>query len=210
MECPSQSYGVFDDDGQLHGFLAFTLSTSEKLDDFQAMELRVFEAADAEGLQGLMALLRSHHSMVRVLNTTLPPQNPFWSYLPEQRARMRIREQFLIRLVRIGDALNQRGYPRALEGEILLEIDDPVLPANAGLWHLRVRDGRGSATKIANPDRASGERVRLDAGALAALYSGHQPAENLAMLGRAEGRPEALAMASALFIGRAVSCPEMF
>ena len=207
---PSQAFGVFDDEGQLRGFLAFTLSVSSELDDFQEMELRVFEAADAKGLQGLMALLRSHHSMVRELNTTLPPQNPFWSYLPEQRAKMRVREQFLIRLVRVGDALSQRGYPRALEGEILLEVDDPVLPANIGLWHLRVRDGRGSVAKLADPDATEGERVKLDAGALAALYSGHQPAENLAVLGRAEGSPEALALASALFVGRAVSCPEMF
>lgn len=207
---PSQAYGVFDDEGQLKGFLAFTLSVSAELDEFQEMELRLFEAADAEGLEGLMALLRSHHSMVRELNTTLPPQNPFWSYLPEQRAKMRVREQFLIRLVRVRDALNQRGYPRALEGEILLEVADPVLPANSGVWHLRVRDGRGSAAKIADPDQASGDRVKLDAGALAALYSGHQPAESLAVLGRAEGSSDALAWASALFVERAVSCPEMF
>lgn len=207
---PSQAFGVFDDQGKLRGFLAFTLSVSEQLDEFHAMELRVFEAADAEGLQGLMAILRSHHSMVRELHTTLPPQNPFWTFLPEQRARMRVREQFLIRLVRVADALTQRGYPRGMAGEIQLDIDDPVIPANSGIWHLRVRDGRGSVARVADQDSASENRVRLDAGALAALYSGHQPAENLAVLGRAEGSPEALAMASALFVSRAVSCPEMF
>ncbi|MAW61305.1 MAG: hypothetical protein CMJ94_10775 [Planctomycetes bacterium] len=207
---PAQAFGVFDDAGKLRGFLAFTLASSEALDDFQAMELRVFEAADAEGLRGLMALLRSHHSMVREISTTLPPQSPFWSWLPEQRARMKMREQFLIRLVRVGDALAQRGYPVGVSGELLLEVEDPVLPDNHGLWHLRVRDGRGSAVRVADPDQASEDRVRLDAGALAALYSGHQSAENLAILDRAQGSPEALARASGLFVGRAPTCPEMF
>ena len=50
----------------------------------------------------------------------------------------------------------------------------------------------------------------MDIGAFAALYSGHQPAENLVILGRAEGSEEALARASAAFATRAVTCPEMF
>ena len=104
----------------------------------------------------------------------------------------------------------QRGYPVGVSGELLLEVEDPVLPDNHGLWHLRVRDGRGSAVRVADPDQASEDRVRLDAGALAALYSGHQSAENLAILDRAQGSPEALARASGLFVGRAPTCPEMF
>jgi predicted acetyltransferase len=206
----AQAYGVFDAAGQLRGFLAFSLEHGEDLDDFQRMILRVFEAADAEGLQGLVALLRSHHSMVREIVTTLPPQSPFWTWLPEQRAKTRMREHFMLRVVRMADALQQRGYPLGMQADLVFEIDDPVLPANQGLWRLQLADGVATVTKLdALPDQGC-LHLHMDIGAFAALYSGHQPAENLQILGRAAAGPEALARASAAFATRAVSCPEMF
>jgi predicted acetyltransferase len=206
----AQAYGVFDANGRMRGFLAFNLEHGEDLDDFQRMTLRVFEAADAEGLQGLMTLLRSHHSMVREMVTTLPPQSPFWTWLPEQRAKTRMREHFMLRIVRMADALQQRGYPLGMHADLIIEIDDPVLPANQGLWRLQLADGEPTVSKLnAIPDQAC-HHLGMDIGAFAALYSGHQPAENLVILGRAEGGVEALARASAAFSSRAVTCPEMF
>lgn len=206
----AQAYGVFDSDGQMRGFLAFSLEHGEDLDDFQRMILRVFEAADAEGLQGLIALLRSHHSMVREMVTTLPPQSPFWSWLPEQRAKTRMREHFMLRVVRMADALQQRGYPLGMHADLVFEINDPVLPANQGIWRLQLADGEPTVAKLDALPRQAGMHLRMDIGAFAALYSGHQPAENLAILGRAAGTPTALARASAAFATRAVTCPEMF
>lgn len=206
----AQAYGVFDSGGNMRGFLAFSLEHGEDLDDFQRMTLRVFEAADAEGLQGLIALLRSHHSMVREMVTTLPPHSPFWTALPEQRAKTRMREHFMVRIVRMADALEQRGYPKGMHADLVFAIDDPVLPANQGFWRLQLEDGEPSVSKLdAIPDPPC-HSVRMDIGAFAALYSGHQPAENLVILGRAEGSEEALARASAAFATRAVTCPEMF
>jgi predicted acetyltransferase len=206
----AQVYGVFDSGGRMRGFLAFSLEHGEDLDDFQRMTLRVFEAADAAGLQSLIALLRSHHSMVREIVTTLPPQSPFWAALPEQRAKTRMREHFMLRVVRMADALQQRGYPLGMNADLVFEIDDPVLPANQGYWRLQLADGQATVSQLDSVSGQGCHHLRMDIGAFAALYSGHQPAENLMILGRAEAEPDALARASAAFASRAVTCPEMF
>lgn len=206
----AQAYGVFDAAGEMRGFLAFSLEHGDDLDDFQRMILRVFEAADYEGLQGLLTLLRSHHSMVREIVTTLPPQSPFWTWLPEQRAKTRMREHFMLRIVRMADALRQRGYPLGMHADLVFEIDDPVLPANQGFWRLQLADGEPSVSKLDAAPTPASLLVRMDIGAFAALFSGHQPMENLVILGRAEGSTEAVARASAAFASRSVTCPEMF
>lgn len=207
---PAQQLGVFTDDGTLKGFVSFALNHEPEMDDWQSMNLFVLEAADTEGLHGLVAVLRSHHSMVRRIDLTLPPQHPLWSWLPEQRTQFKMREQFLIRVVRVADALAARGFLPLLQGELVLELTDPVLPANEGHWHLRVQCGRASIESVGPEGSPGVPRVAMDIGAFASLYAGHHSAEALHQIGRARGDADALAAASALFASRAVSCPEMF
>lgn len=216
---PAQAYGVFDSAGELRGYVAFQVEHRDDLDDFQAMKVLVLEAADREGLEGVLAILRSHHSMVRSMSFTLPPQHPLWMMLPEQRYQMRMREQFLIRLVRVGDALEARGYLPGMELELTLAVHDPVLPANSARWQLQVSQGRATATALGargcqedgTPlDPAQADDLEIDAGALASLFAGNQTTRRLSQLGRARGHDRTFAIADAVFAGRASTCPEMF
>jgi len=208
---PTQQYGFFDDEGGMRGFIAFKLDVPDDLDSWQGMEVTVAEVADEDGLDALVSFLRSYHSMVRRIETHLPPQHPIHSHLPEQRGRMRLYEQFLVRIVNVEKALEARGYPISMFGSLDFHLDDPILTENSGRWRLSVADGRGQVERLDDGNAsAQGDDLVLDIGALAPLFTGHQPAEHLATLGRARAQAETLALASSIFAGRAPTCPEMF
>lgn len=112
--------------------------------------------------------------------------------------------RWMIRIVCVGAALEARGYPPGLETTVDLEVDDELLPQNAGRWRLRIAGGLGAI------ERGGEGAVRLGVRGLASLYSGYTSAENLAVLGLASGEAGALAAASAAFAGPAPWLPEIF
>jgi predicted acetyltransferase len=101
-------------------------------------------------------------------------------------------------------ALEARGYPPGMRAELHLAVEDDVLARNAGSWIMRVEDGAATVT------RGGSGRLRADVRALAALYTGHLPAETLALTGGISGRPADLAIATAVFAGGAPSMTDMF
>jgi predicted acetyltransferase len=112
--------------------------------------------------------------------------------------------RWMVRIVDVRAALEARGYPPGLQATVDLEVDDELVPQNAGRWRLRIEDGRG----VVEP---GGEgRVRLGVRGLASLYSGYTSAENLAVLGLIEGEAGALAGAGAAFAGPPPWLPEIF
>jgi predicted acetyltransferase len=102
----------------------------------------------------------------------------------------------MLRLLDAPLALAARGYSTALATTVDLSVTDPVLPENEGAYRLRVADGEGTVEPIA------AARLRLDAGALASLYTGWSSAHSLAALGRLTGATDAeLARLDLLFAG---------
>jgi predicted acetyltransferase len=110
-----------------------------------------------------------------------------------------------VRLVDVSRALAQRAYGEPFE--VVLEVEDDVLPWNAGRWALRW-DGT-TATCAATATPAS---LALSSTELGAAYLGGTRLETLARAGRVrELRPGTLAAASRAFAGdRAPWCVEIF
>jgi predicted acetyltransferase len=155
----------------------------------------------------LLALLGAHAGIARDVVLHLPPAHPLLLLLPERDERVRLLDPWMLRVVHVPAALTARGYPAGARGALVLDVEDEVLPANGGRHGLEVADGRGRAG-AARPDE--GPALRLHVRGLAALYSGHVSPDALAVAGLAEGPPEALALAAALFAGPAPSMPDMF
>jgi predicted acetyltransferase len=104
----------------------------------------------------------------------------------------------------VAGALSARGYSPAVGAQLHLAVEDDLLPENNGRLVLEVADGQGRA-------QAGGEgRLRLHVRALAALYTGHLLAHELAALGMLDGSPADLALASAVFAGPRPWTPDMF
>jgi predicted acetyltransferase len=93
-----------------------------------------------------------------------------------------------VRLVDLPRALVSRSYSRPVD--TVIEVNDALLPANAGRWRLRVADD-GSAT--CEPAGAADADVACDVADLGAAYLGGSSLSQLALAGRVhELRPGAL------------------
>ena len=146
------------------------------------------------GADRVIALLSYLRSLGDKLVWTGVASDPLVSLLPEQTARVRDHQRWMLRIVDVPRALAQRGYA-PVDGEVHLQLTDDVLPENAGAWTLRVRGGR------AEVDRGGRGEVALDVAALACLYSGF--ATPLVLRARAALRCEdaQAALLTALFAG---------
>ncbi|MBX3406755.1 MAG: GNAT family N-acetyltransferase [Phycisphaeraceae bacterium] len=128
------------------------------------------------------------------------PTNPLLIALPEQTYKpMLLRDHWMLRLVDLKAALEQRDWPRGIDAKLTIDVKDETLSANTGRWSLSSADGRARVRKLDRGTKPRGAAIKCDIGALATLYAGFASAELLALTGRVEGSPDSLAIASALF-----------
>ena len=166
-------------------------------------ELRITEAlaTTPESTAEIWRYLFGIDLVARVKASRLDPS---WSlFLMVANARLlhvTIHEGLWLRLVDLDAALRARGYSAGEEA--VLEVEDELLPRNAGRWRVGPQPGR-------TDDDAD---VALDVADLASAYLGAFTFERLAAAGRArELRPGGLARATALFATPIPPwCPEGF
>ena len=124
-----------------------------------------------------------------------PPDDPLpWLLADPRRLRRGPHDSLWVRLLDVPRALEGRAY--AAEGRLTLDVRDPFGPWAEGRFELRA-EGGGAACRAL--ERAAAPDIALGADALAAILLGGVPCSVLARAGRAEGAPEALRLADALF-----------
>jgi predicted acetyltransferase len=131
----------------------------------------------------------------------LPLDHELFLLLAEpRRMQFTINDGVWVRLIDVGGALSARTYN---DGEIVLEVDDPLLPENAGRW--RVTPSGAERTE----DAAD---LRMDVTALGTVYLGGFTFDELVRGSRAHELTEGAAdRADALFrTNTAPWCPEIF
>lgn len=79
-------------------------------------------------------------------------------------------EEWLLRIVNVERALSTRGYPAGLNGSAVLEVTDPLLPANNGRFRLDVTNQRAVVRRLDGPGPFD---LKLSVSALASLFTGH-------------------------------------
>lgn len=159
----------------------------------------------------LLALLAEHAGLERRVVLHIAPAHPLLLLLPERHEHVRRLDPWMLRIVHVPAALAARGYPAGARGTLVLELDDDVLPENAGRHRLDVADGRGRVFAAgAGPGSDDAPTLRLHVRGLPPLYSGHMTPDALAVAGLLQGPPEACALAAALFAGPAPTMSDMF
>jgi predicted acetyltransferase len=138
-------------------------------------------------LLGVDLMAKIHHSFGSV-------DHPLLLMLAEpRRLNMRLGDGLWLRIIDVPAALRARGY--GTDGELVLQVDDEVLPEVAGRWRLSVRDGRA---EVATTDKPAD--MRLDITDLGAVYLGGFTFRSLADAGRgAECTPGAIERADLIF-----------
>jgi predicted acetyltransferase len=184
-------------DGDVDGYVAYRVHASwpANIPDFA---LAVDELVALS--PGVHAALWRYVLDVDLVGTVtawnLPPDEPLRWLLADPRAfRVTgVTDMLWLRVVDVAAALGARRYRSA--GRLVLDVDDPFLPANAGRY---VLDG-GPEGAAAERDAAASPDLAVGAADLGAAYLGGVGWSTLARAGRVvEHTPGTVALADAMF-----------
>jgi predicted acetyltransferase len=124
-----------------------------------------------------------------------------------RRARVRLVDNLWVRIIDLPAALTRRAY--SAPADVVLEVTDGLLPANAGRWRLRTAEPGGAADCARTDEPAD---IALDVRELGAAYLGGTRLATLAAAGLvSELRPGAVAaLSTAMSWDPAPWCPRIF
>jgi predicted acetyltransferase len=183
-------YGV-ELDGVLEGYVSLQHARPQS-----TLVVQEAIATDARAARAVLALLSHHKSVAEWVVFPDGPQGPLNKVIPGNQARPEPSPQeWLLRVVDVRGALEQRGYP-PLDAELELDVVDAALPENEGRYVLKLSEGRP-------PQVSSGGagRLRLDVRALSAIYSGFSHPSEMQAAGLLSGEARDVALLGAVFAG---------
>ena len=176
------------------------------LDDHGYFDLHVRDmvALTPQAADSLWSFLRGHRSMSGSVFWCGPANDPLLGLPGEAPFQVAEPYRWMLRIVDLTRAFSLRGYPPNIEGDLHLDVEDPVIPQNNGRFVLRVRHGEASVE--------SGGRGEFccSIGGLASLFSGLFPPRQLHMMGWLDAPEAALQMATGLFAGPEPWMSDMF
>lgn len=185
-------FGIRDASGTLRAYVFLTQQRSGTTGRHDVI-LSDLVFLDADAGRRLWNLLRDFQTMGESVVFYGGPTHPALQLLNQQRHEVKLKDDWLIRVVDARKALEARGYSPAVRAELQLEIEDELVPANAGRFVLRVAEGRGSL----HPGGKGS--IRVSARGLATLYSGFNSPTQARMLGLVDGPEAELERADSVF-----------
>lgn len=186
---PPQTYAVWHG-RRAEGYIRYPMKRDDRT-------LRIIDLVAATPRAGrrLLTFLADHRSTIETVVWFGAPADPMLLLLPENSYRVRLADHWLLRLVDVPRALEARGYPEMVSASVPIRVEDEVFPANRGPFVLEVA---GGSAKVRRGGRAG---ARIDIRGLAALYSGHLTAGQLAATDYLEATPAEIAALQAIFAG---------
>ncbi len=198
-------FALLDDAGEIvaYAYVAMRRRGSGGVD------VSVSDAAfvNADAGRRVLTFLAGYGTMGHNVRMVYAPGHPLASLMrlsPTLMGRgvVEIDEAHFVRVVRIREAIESRGYPQGLSAEIHLRVHDELLPGNAGVWRVEIEKGMAKADRLGDAGSAAPESViDLDIRGLASVVTGFRPAKELPLVGLGDGPRESLRLASAVFSG---------
>ncbi len=183
------------------GYIIFTQSATPGGYD---LRIRDWVALTPEATERLWTFLADHRSLVNNILWYGSTLNPWLVLLPEQTYQVQHQKRWFLRIVDVISALTVRGYPKSLDTQLHLDIQDALIPANHDRFVLSVSQGQGHV------ERGGTGTLQLDIRGLAPLYTALLTAYQLQAIGYLSGSPDALATATLLFAGSEPWMPDHF
>ncbi len=141
------------------------------------------------------SFLNNHRSQIDKIRWRGSAIDNLTLILPEQTAKMRTSQRWMLRILNVEKALSARSYPSDFETELHLEITDDLIAENNGKFILSISNGSGNITK-----GGKGE-LKLDIGGLAPLYTGLFSPQQLQLAGKLDATDKVLSTATQIFAG---------
>ena len=208
---PQKCLLVGDESGP-RGYALYRTKPDWDDDDLPSGRLLVRElvAADTAATAALWTDLLSRDLIGEVVARKRPVDDPLLDMLADRRrARAYLTDGLWVRLTDVGAALRRRRYSCA--ADVVIEVTDELLPANAGRWRLQCPGPGDGGTASCERTRAAAD-ITLPVAALGAGYLGGTRLGALAAAGLVTERtPGALArLSAAMYADPAPWCPSGF
>lgn len=153
----------------------------------------------------LLTLIRDHRSIFDSFRWFGAANDPLLLFADEGRVSVLDQTRWMERVLNVPAALSERGYPVDLEATLDLQIEDDLVPENAGKWRVQVAGG------TAQVEPGGQGLMRLNVRELAPLFCAYCSARELVGWGRIESDCTAqIAAADRIFAGSPPWMPEVF
>ena len=186
---------------QPQGYIIFSQHTK---DDRTFLRLRDWVVLTAAAAQTFWSFMANHRSQIEQVQWKGSAVDYLTLLLPEQTAKVKFTQRWMLRVVDVVKALEKRGYPPGIQAELHLEVRDELIAENNGRFILSVSNGRGEVNK-----GGKGE-LKVDIRGLAPLYTGLFTPHQLQLAGQLDATETALLAATQLFAGVSPSMPDFF
>ncbi|MCP1609673.1 putative acetyltransferase [Azospirillum lipoferum] len=160
----------------------------------------------ARALKSAMALLAGFQAQVDRVTWRGGSDDPL-ALLGGDGVALECREEWLIRPLDVGKALETRGYPTGLEECATLELKDELISGNCSSYHFQVVPSGGIISKTAQVPEPP---ARMDTAAFASLFTGHASARALWRAGLLHGEEKMIDRLDRVFCGTSSWMPDRF
>jgi predicted acetyltransferase len=200
------------DDSGPRGYALYRTKSNWAEDGLPSGSLSISEliSADAAATAALWTDLLTRDLIGEVVARQRPVDDPLLDMLADRRrARAYLTDGLWIRLTDVPAALRQRRYSCA--ADVVIEVTDELLPANAGRWRLQCPGPSDDGTPSCERTTAAADIV-LPVAALGAVHLGGTRLGALAAAGLViERRPGTLArLSAAMYSDPGPWCPSTF
>jgi predicted acetyltransferase len=195
---------VEGDDGDLAGYVAYRHVPPPAGTGGFGLAVIELVASEPDATVALWRVLGSSATQVERVSYPGSPEDDLVLLLPEQDVRVDFELRWMLRIIDLEGAVEARGFPAGLSMNVDLDVADRHADWNTGRRRLVVDDGHGRIEHGGTGD------VRINIGALAALYAGYAPARRLRRLGHLAGPDRPVARLDAAFAGPAPWMPDNF
>ncbi|WP_250121678.1 GNAT family N-acetyltransferase [Chroococcidiopsis sp. CCMEE 29] len=186
---------------QPEGYIIFSQQPAEDGSLLLVKDRVVLTAAAAKTF---WCFLANHRSSIKKVRWRGAASDSLMLLLPEQTAKPRFADRWLLRVIDVGKALSKRGYPPEIEAELHLEVRDDLIAENNGKFMLSVANGRGEVA------RGGKGELKLDVRGLAPLYTGLFTPHQLQLAGQLDATETAISTATEIFAGLSPWMPDFF
>jgi len=153
--------------GNVEAYASFTQKKAGGENDFAFLiDCKHLVASTVEGYASLLTYFRGFRGLGLSLRFVGPPAHPLSNLVEEQRVRPEWTFRWMLRLLDVPAALEQRGYP-PVSNEAVIAVEDAQFPENLGPWRVIVDQG---TVKVERTEAARQRPIAI--GTLSAMFSG--------------------------------------
>lgn len=191
-----EGFEFLDEQGQVDGYAYVHLERLSPILTAVRVSDVVFKRVETG--RAILGFLANYATMSERVVLFGGPRHVLASLVPLSKFDVKVTPPWMVRILDLKRALEERGYSPWVEVDLDLEVSDSLLAENAGRWRLTVRGGQAQVERSTDSRRRV---VRTSIAGLVPVYTALHTAEEARDLGLLEGDADALSQLTAAMAG---------